>query len=167
MSSYTTEYKGHTITVKRDAQADPTHQYIASCNGESAWGDSPEYATSILKSRLDLAEEFQTLKPQPLGVIGQENLRKYVRSNAFPIKARLKRKHFISTYGDPLFNEREILNHCDIIQEELKENGFDFNLTHFEFTRGSRKYCAIIDSDYYHNKPKFYEELAERILDQE
>lgn len=60
-----------------------------------------------------------------------------------------------------------MFNHYDIIQEELCKNGYDFSLTCFTFTRGQRKYYAIIDLDYYRDKSNLLNDLANRVYDQE
>lgn len=112
-------------------------------------------------------EQMQAIQECPLNSYEQECLAKYVKSNSFAIKQRLQRKHFISTYGDPQFSAREILNHVEIIQKFLLNSGYSFSLSCFTFERGNRKYYALIDDDYFRGKPQLLVDLANRIYDKE
>lgn len=165
LREYETTYRGKTIKVIIDSQAHVTNRYVAICDGESAWGDSPEYAIQIVKSRIDYALDSSLQKLTKLSENEEEQLRKYVNKYSFEIKSRLKTKHFISTYGDPLFSEREIVNNTDTIQDELNKCGYSFELTSFKFKNNNREYYALIDAVYYSNKKyKWFDELADKIL---
>ena len=115
----------------------------------------------------DFIEQLQEIQERPLNDNEQEHLKKYVQNNSFFIKKRLQNKHFISTYGDPQFSVREIFNHSEVIEKALRESGYNFTLTYFTFERGQRKYYALIDLDYYRDKPHLLDDLANRIYDQE
>jgi len=168
MAIYMEEYKGFSIIVTEDRQAHYTARYIAKAMNGSDWacGESVESAVRHLKHKIDNIDTYQSIYTRPLEESELNRLISFLRGSNGEMRVRLKlqRNHFFTQRDFVEIGIRAIINHTDVIQRELNNQGNKFQLACAQLTIGCDLFCAVYDCNYFDtSKISQLEEILQKL----
>lgn len=155
----TFEYKGKCVRISFYPSEPKPFQYKAEVlNGsDAAYDETLSGVEQQIKNRIDNIPTYQAMNFHPLS---DEELERLIRvisneENAFWIKQKLQKQHYIPDNNSFGFGAKEIYYHFNIIEETLRSQGYSFCLKCQKVPQLTRNpYYILYDADYYDTEVK-------------
>lgn len=155
----TFEYNGRTIRITLHPYEPKQFQYKAEVlNGSDVAYDESLYGVEQqIINKINNISTYQAINFHPLS---DEEIQRLIRlvsneDNAFGIKQRLTRQHYIPDNNSFGIGPKEIYYHYDIIEQALKSRGYSFKLKCQKVPQLTRNpYYILYDADHYDTEVK-------------